>query len=119
MTGVVRKIREITARDGARYAFIAFSDPTGEFETMVLGENIPQMRDVLSTGKAYIFRARVRWRDSEMRISTDAFEPMEAAEARVGGELKIVVREGGGSLAVLADTFKTLQTAGGQEGPAG
>jgi DNA polymerase III subunit alpha len=115
MAGVVRKIREITARDGARYAFIAFSDPTGEFETMVLGENMGQARDVLAVGRAYVFRARVRWRDSELRLTADSFEPLEAAEARAGGDLKIVLAEGGASLAALAETLRTLKAANGHE----
>ena len=114
MTGVMRKIREITTKDGARFAFVAFSDPTGEFETMVLGENMAQARDVLVPGKAYVFRARARWRDSELRFTGDLFEPLEAAEARAssGADLKIVLQEGGSaSFASLAETLKALKAA--------
>jgi DNA polymerase-3 subunit alpha len=115
MVGVMRKIREITTKDGARFAFAAFSDPTGEFETMILGENIAAARDVLQAGKAFVFRARARWRDAELRFTADMFEPLEAAEARAasGAELKIVLKEGAASLASLAETLKTLKAAAG------
>lgn len=115
MVGVLRKIREITARDGQRYSFAAFSDPTGEFEAMILGENLPQAHEVLQVGRAFVFRCRARWREGELRFTADSFEPQEAAEARQGGDLKIVLAEGAGSFAALAQTLQTLKNAGASE----
>jgi DNA polymerase III subunit alpha len=115
MVGVLRKIREITARDGQRYSFAAFSDPTGDFEAMILGENLPQAHEVMQVGRAFVFRCRARWREGELRFTADSFEPQEAAEARQGGDLKIVLAEGAGSFAALAQTLQTLKNAGAAE----
>jgi DNA polymerase-3 subunit alpha len=115
MAGVLRKIREITAKDGQRYSFAAFSDPTGEFEAMILSENLGQAHEVLQTGRAFVFRCRARWREGELRFTADSFEPQEAAEARQGGDLKIVLAEGAGSFASLAQTLQTLKNAGAGE----
>jgi DNA polymerase-3 subunit alpha len=115
MAGVVRKIVERTSQAGGRFAYVAFSDPTGEFETMVMPEVLPAAREALQPGKPIVFRARVRWRDSELRIAADSFEPLEAAEARMGGDLRLVVQEGAASFAALAETLRALKAANGQD----
>ncbi|HWA21635.1 MAG TPA: DNA polymerase III subunit alpha [Caulobacterales bacterium] len=113
--GVVRKLREITSKDGVRFGFVTLSDPTGEFEAMILGENLAHAREVLQAGKPIVCRLRSRWRDGELRLTADMFEPLEAAEARVGDDLKIVIREGAASFPTLADTLRALASARGED----
>ncbi|MGE3865428.1 MAG: DNA polymerase III subunit alpha, partial [Hyphomonadaceae bacterium] len=126
MAGVVRKYMErtIMRRDGQRsgdgdqrFAFVMFSDPTAEFEAMVMPENLAIAREALQPGRALVFRARARWRDGELRLTAELFEPLEAAEARGAEALRVVLKEGmGGSPAMLAETLRALRTAEGQEG---
>jgi DNA polymerase-3 subunit alpha len=78
-------------------------------------EVLPAAREALQPGKPIVFRARVRWRDSELRIAADSFEPLEAAEARMGGDLRLVVQEGAASFAALAETLRALKAANGQD----
>ncbi len=115
VAGVVRKIREITTKDGVRFGFVTLSDPTGEFEAMVLGENLASAREVMQPGKAIVTRLRARWRDGELRLTSDMFEPLEAAEARGGDDLKIVIREGANNFPTLVATLRTLNAARGEE----
>jgi DNA polymerase-3 subunit alpha len=113
--GVVRKLREITTKDGVRFGFVTLSDPTGEFEAMILGEHLAQAREIMQPGKAIVSRLRARWRDGELRLTSDMFEPLEAAEARTGDGLKIVIREGAASFPMLAETLRTLSAARGED----
>ncbi|MEJ0024345.1 MAG: DNA polymerase III subunit alpha [Alphaproteobacteria bacterium] len=113
--GVVRKLREITTKDGVRFGFVTLSDPTGEFEAMILGENLAQAREIMQAGKAITTRLRARWRDGELRLTADMFEPLEAAEARMGDDLKIVIREGAASFPALAETLRALSAARGED----
>jgi DNA polymerase-3 subunit alpha len=113
--GVVRKLREITTKDGVRFGFVTLSDPTGEFEAMILGENLSQAREVMQAGKAIVTRLRARWRDGELRLTADMFEPLEAAEARQGDDLKLVIREGAASFPALAETLRALSAARGED----
>jgi DNA polymerase-3 subunit alpha len=115
LAGVVRKLREITTKDGVRFGFVTLSDPTGEFEAMILGENLAQAREIMQAGKAVITRLRARWRDGELRLTSDMFEPLEAAEARSGDDLKIVIREGAASFPTLAETLRSLASARGED----
>jgi DNA polymerase-3 subunit alpha len=95
------------AKTGGTLAFISFSDPSGDFEPMVMPEHVAQARDTLEVGKAFVFRARVRWPDGDMRMAADSFEPVEAAEARTTDDLRIILKEGA-PIDLLAQTLATL-----------
>lgn len=114
MAGVLRSVKYRPAQSGGQLGFAAFSDPTGEFEIMIMPENISHARDVLVAGKSMAFRVRARWREGELRLAADHFEQIEAAEARVAQDLKIVLREGA-PMNALADTLKALAPAAGND----
>jgi DNA polymerase-3 subunit alpha len=107
MAGVVRRVQERPAQSGGKFAFVALSDPTADFEVMVMPEVLPGVRERLQPGKALAFRGRLRWRDGDMKLNAEAFEPIEAAEARAASELKVVVREGA-PIAALAELLAAL-----------
>ena len=110
MAGVVRRIQYRPAMSGGTLAFVSMSDPTGDFEGMIMPENVAAARDVLEVGKAFAFRGRVRWRDGDMKLAADSFEPVEAAEARIGDDLRVIVKEGA-PLEMLAQTLAALPKA--------
>jgi DNA polymerase-3 subunit alpha len=110
MAGVVRRVQYRPAMSGGTLAFVSMSDPTGDFEGMIMPENVQAARDVMEVGKAFSFRGRVRWRDGDMKLAADSFEPVEAAEARIGDDLRIVLKEGA-PLDLLAQTLASLPKA--------
>jgi DNA polymerase-3 subunit alpha len=108
MAGVIRRVMARPAREGGgTFAYVGLSDPTGDYEVMVNPEAFAQERSVIEVGKAMIFRARVRWRDGDLKISGDSFEPIEAAEARATQVLRLDVREGA-SLKDIAQLLRAL-----------
>jgi DNA polymerase-3 subunit alpha len=107
MAGVVRRIQYRPAQSGGTLAFVGFSDPSGDFEPMVMPENVAAAREALEVGKPFVFRARVRWRDGDLKIAAGTFEPVEAAEARTAEDLRIVLKEGA-PLELLAQTIAAL-----------
>lgn len=110
MAGVVRRVQYRPAMSGGTLAFVSMSDPTGDFEGMVMPEYVQQAREVLDVGKPLVFRARVRWRDGDLKLAVDTFEPVEAAEARTTEDLRIIVKEGA-PLELLAQTLQSLPKA--------
>ena len=110
MAGVVRRVQYRPAMSGGTLAFVSLSDPTGDYEAMVMPENVAQAREQLEAGKPVVFRARVRWRDGDLKLAADSFEPVEAAEARSAEDLRIVLKEGA-PLALLAQTIAALPPA--------
>jgi len=114
MAGVLRRVQYRPARDGGSLAFVSMSDPTGDYEGMVMPEYVELAREVLDVGKAFVFRGRVRWRDGDMKLAADTFEPVEAAEARTQEDLRIILKEGA-PLELLAQTIQSLPKPGAGE----
>jgi DNA polymerase-3 subunit alpha len=112
MAGVVRRVQYRPAQSGGTLAFVSMSDPTGDFEPMVMPEHVAAAREVLEVGKAYVFRGRVRWRDGDLKMAADTFEPVEAAEARTAEDLRVILKEGA-PLELLAQTIAALPKASG------
>jgi DNA polymerase-3 subunit alpha len=111
MAGVVRRIQYRPAKTGGTLAFISLSDPSGDYEPMVMPEHVAQARDTLEVGKAFVYRVRVRWPDGDMKMAADTFEPVEAAEARTTEDLRIVLKEGA-PVDLLAQTIAALPKPG-------
>jgi DNA polymerase-3 subunit alpha len=114
MAGVVRRIQYRPAMSGGTLAYISMSDPTGDFEALVMPEHVAAARETLDVGKPYVFRGRVRWRDGDLKLAGDTFEPVEAAEARTTEDLRIIVKEGA-PLDLLAQTIAALPRAAAGE----
>lgn len=111
MAGVLRAIKSRPANSGGTLAWATFSDPTGEYEAIIMPEHYAQAREILAVGKAFVFRGKARWRDGDLKMAADMFEPVESAEARQRGDLRIIVREGA-PLAGLAETLSNLPASG-------
>ncbi|MBI3439699.1 MAG: DNA polymerase III subunit alpha, partial [Proteobacteria bacterium] len=114
MAGVVRRIQYRPAMSGGTLAYVSMSDPTGDFEAFVMPEQVAMARETLEVGKAFVFRGRVRYRDGDLKLAGDTFEPVEAAEARTTEDLRIVLKEGA-PLENLARTIVALPKPGAGE----
>ena len=79
MMGIVRARVEKPAQSGGKFAYVTFSDPSGEFEAMVPPETLLDIRDVIEPGAAVVVRIKARMRDEELRLSVDGAVPLEKA----------------------------------------
>jgi DNA polymerase-3 subunit alpha len=114
MAGVIRRVAPRPGRDGAVFAYVTLSDPSGEYDAMVQPETLAVEREALQVGRAVTFRCRAKWRDGDLRMSADHFEPIEAAEARAAKALRVELREGA-AIADLAALIATLPDKGAEE----
>ena len=59
-----------SSRSGNRFAFIGFSDPTGQFEAVCFADTLASCRDLLEIGKALMLRveADVDGEDVKLRL---------------------------------------------------
>ena len=111
MAGVLRRVQYRPAMSGGTLAFVSMSDPTGDYEAMVMPEYVAAARERLEVGRAFVFRGRVRWRDGDLKLAADTFEPVEAAEARTVEDLRVIMKEGA-PIELLAKTLESLPKAG-------
>src|SRR5215831_929646 len=87
MVGVVRRRQErASARTGEKFAFVALSDPTGEYEVLFPPEQLRRCREVLEPGAQIAIKVRAKASDGEVRFFGDEAEPLDRAiEAAAAG----------------------------------
>ncbi|MFN4092611.1 MAG: DNA polymerase III subunit alpha [Brevundimonas sp.] len=79
MAGVVRRKQERqSAKSGEKFAFVTFSDPTGEFECLFPPEQLRKCREILEPGATVMVRVRAKSADGEVRFFGDDASRMEA-----------------------------------------
>ncbi|HAL06402.1 MAG TPA: DNA polymerase III subunit alpha, partial [Brevundimonas sp.] len=87
MAGVVRRRQErASARTGEKFAFVTFSDPTGEFECLFPPEQLRRCREVLEVGTSVLVRVRAKAADGEVRFFGDDASRMDVLldDAQIG-----------------------------------
>jgi DNA polymerase-3 subunit alpha len=94
MAGVVRRRQErASARTGEKFAFVTFSDPTGEFECLFPPEQLRKCREVLEAGASVMVRVRAKSADGEVRFFGDDATRLDALID--GGDLGLRIHVSG------------------------
>jgi DNA polymerase-3 subunit alpha len=90
MAGVVRRRQErASAKTGDKFAFVALSDPTGEYEVLFPPEALRACRDILEPGAAISLRVRAKASDGEVRFFGDEAQPISETMAQSGAGLRV------------------------------
>ena len=112
LAGTVLSARERKGKSGNPYAFVAFSDATGQFEAVVFSEALLASRPLLEPGTAVVLDVEAEADGETVRVRVQRLSSLDsAAEARSAG-MKVYV-EDTRALAPLAE-----QVGGkGGEGP--
>jgi DNA polymerase III subunit alpha len=108
MAGVVRGRKERPARDGGKFAWVTLSDPTGEYEVMVMPEELDASRDHLDAGKSITFRAKARVRDGDLKLSAEKIEALDQADMSGCDGVKVFLSRGAaiGEVAAVAERLR-------------
>lgn len=123
LAGTVTYRQERRSRNGNRFAFVGFSDPTGQFETIVFADTLAATRDLLEPGKAIIARVEADVENDEVRLRLQSAEVLDQAAASVQNGLTVFLRDGA-ALSSIAQRLKNggrapvkliLQLQGGRE----
>ena len=78
MAGIVRRKQErASAKNGEKFAFVALSDPTGEYEVLFPPESLRRCREALEPGQAVCIKVRAKANDGEVRLYGDDAEAIE------------------------------------------
>lgn len=92
MAGVVRRRQErASAKSGEKFAFVTFSDPTGEFECLFPPESLRKNRELLEVGAHLMVRVRAKASDGEVRFFGDDCSRLEAMIDDAGMALRVHV----------------------------
>ena len=109
MAGIVRAKKERPARDGGKFAWVTLSDPTGEYEVMMMPEELAASRENLELGKAITFRAKARVRDGDLKLSAEKIELLDAADMSGCDGVRVFLGRG----AAITEVAKVAETLRG------
>jgi DNA polymerase III subunit alpha len=102
LAGTVLAMRERQGKGGNAYAFVAFSDPTGQFEAVVFSEALAASRELLQPGSALLLEVEAEVDGENVKVRAQRISSLEAvAEARHSG-IKIYL-EGTRALDTIAE----------------
>ncbi|MEZ5907406.1 MAG: DNA polymerase III subunit alpha [Hyphomicrobiaceae bacterium] len=91
MAGVVTSLRERRSKSGNAYAFVGFSDPSGQFETIVFSEALTASRKLLVAGTPVLLRVEAE-RDSDvLKLRAQSIEALDQAAKGVQRGLRVVL----------------------------
>jgi len=118
MAGVVRRRQErASARTGEKFAFVNFSDPTGEFECLFPPEQLRKCREVLEVGASVLVRIRAKSSDGEVRFFGDDASRLDTLidESTAGMRVHVSAR-GTDAEAIRARLERSQQASKGARG---
>jgi DNA polymerase-3 subunit alpha len=116
MAGMVRRKQErASQRTGEKFAFVTFSDPTGEYEVLFPPEALRRCRELLEPGKAVAITVRASAKDGEVRFFGDSAEPVEKAVENVVAGLRVHVAPRSAEIEALKRRLEGVTNARGGE----
>jgi DNA polymerase III subunit alpha len=110
LAGTVLHARERQGKSGNSYAFVAFSDPTGQFEAVVFSELLAASRPLLEPGTPVLLDVEAEAEGEIVKARAQRLVSLDrAAEARHAG-MKIYVED----TRALAPLAQQVGSGGGQ-----
>jgi DNA polymerase III subunit alpha len=93
LAGTVTAKQERRSKNGNKFAFVSFSDPTGQFEAIVFADTLANVRELLEPGSAVILNVEADVEGEEVKLRLQAVEPVDKAVANIQEGIKIFVRD--------------------------
>ncbi|MGH9839190.1 MAG: OB-fold nucleic acid binding domain-containing protein, partial [Blastocatellia bacterium] len=93
LAGTVTHRQERRSKSGNKFAFIGFSDPSGQFEAICFSDTLGQYRDLLEPGMAVIVRVEADVEGEEVKLRLQNVEVLDKAAATMSTGLTIFVRD--------------------------
>lgn len=93
LAGTITYKQERRSKTGNKFAFVGFSDPTGQFETIVFSDTLNAVRDLLEPGKAVIARVEADVDGDDIKLRLQGLEVLDKAAAAIVQGIEIFVRD--------------------------
>jgi DNA polymerase-3 subunit alpha len=107
LAGIVISARERRSQKGNRFAFVVFSEPTGQFEAVLFSDTLAQARELLEPGTAVLASVEGEREGENLKLRVQAIEPLDRAAAGVQRGLKLILDTD--RIAAQAARFEVLQ----------
>ena len=91
MAGTIIGNKERTSSKGNRYAFVQFSDTTGQFEVTVFSELLSVARQFLEVGESVFLKAIALFEGETVRFTAQSMEPLDRLAARAAPGMRVII----------------------------
>jgi DNA polymerase-3 subunit alpha len=91
LAGTISRVKERKSARGKPFAFIALSDPSGEFEVTAFSEALAECRDMLTIGRSVVVTLDARMDGDTPRLTAQSFASLEDVTARAAMGLRITL----------------------------
>ena len=108
LAATVTQKQERRSKAGNRFAFVSFSDPTGQFETVCFSDTLTAARDLLEPGTSVIIRVEADVDGEEVKLRLQSVEALDKAVAGIVQGVQIFIRD----QAPLESISRRLQKGG-------
>jgi len=93
LAGTITHKQERRSKSGNKFAFVGFSDPSGQFEAICFSDTLATMRDLLEPGKAVLARVEADVEGEEVKLRLQGVEVLDKATATMVSGITIFVRD--------------------------
>jgi DNA polymerase-3 subunit alpha len=93
LAGTVTYRQERRSKNGNRFAFVGFSDPSGQFEAVVFSDTLASARELLEPGNAVVIRVEADVDTEEVRLRLQEAEPLDRATSELQSGIVIFLRD--------------------------
>jgi DNA polymerase-3 subunit alpha len=93
LAGTVTHRQERRSKSGNRFAFVGFSDPSGQYEAICFSDTLHACRDMLEPGNAVVVKVEADVESEEVRLRLNGVEILETVAANVAQGLQIYVND--------------------------
>ena len=93
LAGTITQKQERRSKAGNRFAFIGFSDSTGQFEAICFSDTLITCRDMLEPGTSVIARIEADIDGEEIKLRLHGVELLEKAAAAAVQGIQIFIRD--------------------------
>jgi DNA polymerase-3 subunit alpha len=97
--GIVAACRQLKTRKGDRMAVFTLEDAQGGVEVIAFPEAYQRAASLIETGTLVLVRGKLERDDESVRVLASEIVPIEAVHERLAQEVKIRIRQPGGSVA--------------------
>jgi DNA polymerase III subunit alpha len=93
LAGTVSYKQERRSKQGNKFAFIGFSDATGQFEAVCFSDLLATARELLEPGKAVILRVDAEMEGETFKMRLQSVESLDQAASSIVQGLQIFLRD--------------------------
>jgi DNA polymerase III subunit alpha len=93
LAGTLIYRQERRSRQGNKFAFLGFSDPTGQYEAVCFSDTLAQSRDLLEPGKSLLLVVEAEADGEEVKLRVQNVQELESAANSLVTGMKVYLRD--------------------------